>query len=419
MKRGIKVRIAAFLILTAVGVVWVAGNYLGLVDKALGRGITVHATLPESGGLFEGSEVTYRGVKVGKVTKMEATGDGVRLDLALEEETELPQDSLLYVHNLSAVGEQYLDFEPPDGQGPYADEGYTFRGSEESLPVGEDALLIDLDAFVSSVDKASFGVVIGELGTLFHDTGKPLQTLIEAGTDFIDEASAHTDETIALLHSGLTVLETQRANGENITSFARDLSLLTNSLAASDKNLRTVLQGTPGAAREVQSLLEELGPTLPILLGNLVTVDTLVVSYLDGVETLLVEFPLAIAAGFTGTPGDDYGHVNLQMTQNPGPCTGKGYKPTSEWRSGHDLTDGPIYPAECTKGVPYVQRGSKYVPAPEDPSRLYRSASDADTGQGGAVNADGDPVSIHAPEILSVMGDDSWKWLLVGPVADR
>ena len=85
MKRGIKVRIAAFLILTAVGVVWVAGNYLGLVDKALGRGITVHATLPESGGLFEGSEVTYRGVKVGKVSKMEATADGVRLDLALEE----------------------------------------------------------------------------------------------------------------------------------------------------------------------------------------------------------------------------------------------------------------------------------------------------------------------------------------------
>ena len=51
----------------AIGIVYVAGNYLGLVDKALGRGITVHATLPTSGGLFEGSEVTYRGVTIGEV----------------------------------------------------------------------------------------------------------------------------------------------------------------------------------------------------------------------------------------------------------------------------------------------------------------------------------------------------------------
>jgi len=419
MRLGIKVRLLAFVILSAVGVVYVTANYLGLVDKVLGRGITVHATLPESGGLFEGSEVTYRGVKVGKVSKMSAVEDGVRLDLALEEGTRVPQDSAFYVHNLSAVGEQYLDFEPPDGQGPYAAAGYTFRGTNASLPVGEDALLVDLDAFVNSVDRPALGVVIGELGALFHDTAKPLQTLIEAGTDFIDEASAHTDETIALLHSGLRVLETQRANGENITAFARDLSLITGSLAASDKHLRTVLQGTPGAAREVQSLLEELGPTLPVLLGNLVTNNQLVVSYLDGVETLLVEFPLAIAAGFTGTPGDDYGHVNIQMTQDPPPCSGEGYKPTSEWRSGHDLTDGPIYPAHCTKGVPYVQRGSKYAPGPSNPGRLYRGAFDPTSGLGGAVNADGDPIAIYSPENLSVLGDDSWKWLLVGPVAQR
>ena len=38
MNRGIKVRIVAFLVLSAVGIVYVAGSYLGLVDKVLGRG---------------------------------------------------------------------------------------------------------------------------------------------------------------------------------------------------------------------------------------------------------------------------------------------------------------------------------------------------------------------------------------------
>src|SRR5690606_38944337 len=76
MTRAIKVRLIAFVILSAIGIVYVAGNYLGLVDRILGRGYTVHATLPESGGLFEGSEVTYRGVKIGRVSKMEVSTDG-------------------------------------------------------------------------------------------------------------------------------------------------------------------------------------------------------------------------------------------------------------------------------------------------------------------------------------------------------
>ena len=38
MTRGIKVRIVAFLALSAVGIVYVTGSYLGFVDKMLGRG---------------------------------------------------------------------------------------------------------------------------------------------------------------------------------------------------------------------------------------------------------------------------------------------------------------------------------------------------------------------------------------------
>ena len=118
MTRGIKVRLIAFAVLSAVGIVYVTASYLGFVDRVLGRGLTVTATLPSSGGLFEGSEVTYRGVKVGKVAAMRTSRDGVELELALEEGTRVPADSPMFVHNLSAVGEQYLDFEPADDEAP-------------------------------------------------------------------------------------------------------------------------------------------------------------------------------------------------------------------------------------------------------------------------------------------------------------
>ena len=419
MSTGTRIRIAAFLVLSAVGIVYITASYLGFVDRVLGRGLTVHATLPTSGGLFEGSEVTYRGVKIGKVSRMTATRDGVTLDLALQEGTELPLDSPMFVHNLSAVGEQYLDFEPPDDKGPYAEAGDTLEGNAASLPVDEGDLLVELNSFVTSVDKHNLQVLIRELGTMFAGTGEPLQQLLDNGSTFIDEASAHTAETRALLDDGLVVLQTQEGQGENIQSFSRDLAAITESLKQSDGDLRTTLSDTPATAREIDKLLVDLEPTLPVLLGNATSVGQVGLTHLAGLEQLLVVFPRVIAGGFTGTTPDGYGHVNLQYDNSVGPCT-KGYVPPSDWRLPSDLSDGPIFPAKCTAGAPYVQRGTPYSPNGRqgNPGAAYRGEYNLSSGIiGGVVDANGNPVHLGDQGNLSVLGDDSWKWLLVGPVA--
>ncbi|MGH3361944.1 MAG: MlaD family protein [Nocardioides sp.] len=422
MTRGTRIRIAAFVVLSAIGIVYVAGEYLGFVDKVLGRGMTVHATLPASGGLFEGSEVTYRGVKVGEVAAMHATREGVRLDLALQEGTRIPVDAPMYVHNLSAVGEQYLDFEPASERGPYAAAGDTLAGTEESLPVDEGDLLVELDSFVSSVDKKNLGIVIKELGLFFNDTGAPLETMIDEGSRFVDEAAAHEKETVALLDNGLTVLRTQRDQGENIKAFSRDLRLLTDSLRESDRDLRGVLDDTPATARALDAMLTDLEPTLPVLLGNAVSINQVVVSHLAGLEQLLVTFPRTISSGFTGTPRRGGGRVNMQFANRVQPCT-EGYKPRNEWRDASQTSDAPIFPAECLSGPPFNMRGTKYAPGgPRNPSpgRAYRSSYDPASGLvSGAVDADGNPVRFRDQGNLSILGGDSWKWLLVGPVASR
>ena len=418
MIAGTRLRIAAFLVLSAVGIVYITANYLGFVDKVLGRGLTVHATLPTSGGLYEGGEVTYRGVMIGKISKMTATRDGVTLDLALDEGTKLPKDAPMYVHNLSAVGEQYLDFEPADDKGPYAEAGDTLKGDADSLPVDEGDLLIELNSFVSSVDKENLQVVIRELGTMFKDTGEPLQQLLDNGEIFIHEASAHTAETRALLDDGLTVLQTQEGQGENIQAFSSDLAKITESLKQSDADLRSTLTDTPGAARELDKLLTDLEPTLPVFLANTASVGQVGVMHIAGLEQLLVIFPTVIASGFTGTPGDGYGHVNLQLDNSVQPCT-QGYLPHNQWRPPSDLSDAPIFPAQCTAGPPYVQRGTPYSPdgSKGTPGAAYRGGYDPTSGIiDGVVNANGNPVHLGDQGNLSVLGDDAWKWLLVGPV---
>ncbi len=418
--RGTRVRLALFVVLGALGIVYVSGSYLGLVDRVLGRGFTVEARLPETGGLYEGSQVTYRGVGVGEVASMRPTREGVTVTLALEEGVEVPADTAVFVHNGSAVGEQYLDFAPEEGKGPYLGQGDVVVGDESSIPTTEEELLLDLDTFVGSVDRQNLRTVIGELGTMFRDTGRPLQRMIDGGGRFVAEARANEAETVALLEHSRTVLRTQQEQGSNIRSFARDLATVTETLRRADGDLRQTVQGGQGAAQQVESLLEGMEPTLPVLLSNLVTVNQVVTTRLPAVEQLLVTYPRIISSGFSGTPGDGYGHVQLQFDGDPPACRA-GYLPPDRWRPSSDLTDRrPYYAAHCASGPPYNMRGTKYAPDFGSGSSANRVAPyDPVTGQvstdlaGGGVSIGG----VGGQQAL--FGEDSWKWMLIGPTERR
>ena len=418
MTRGVKIRLIAFLVLSAVGIVYVAGSFLGITDRLLGRGLTISATLPTSGGLFTGSEVTYRGVKVGKISAMDVTPKGLLVRIALQDGTKIPLDSKMHVHNLSAVGEQYLDFEPPDNKPPYAKAGDTLHGDESSLPTSEELLLTQMNSMVQSIDGNDLSTVVGEAGTMFRGTANSLQRMVDSGTQFVDAAAANTDSTITLLDTGMTVLQTQADHEKDIQTFAKGLADLTGTLRTSDKDIRTLLQGGPATVREVNSLLKGLEPTLPVFLSNLVTTNQVLTANIPALEQMLVVFPHVIAAGFTGTPGDGYGHINLQFNNSVPACT-KGYKPPSTWRPATDTTDAPIYPAQCKSGPPLSMRGYNQAPksgAASSPGKAYRVGSyDARTGK--VDTGDGQSLVIgNGGGARTVFGDDGWSWMLTGPV---
>ncbi|WP_141013485.1 hypothetical protein [Nocardioides sambongensis] len=182
-----------------------------------------------------------------------------------------------------------------------------------------------------------------------------------------------------------------------------------------------MITDAPGAAREVQALLEDLEPTLPVLLSDLTSTSQVMVTHLAGIEQLLVTYPAVIAGGPTGSTSDGWGHVNLQFDYSVPPCT-QGYKPPEDWRSTQDLTDGPIYPAECTADAPYSMRGSRAVPGGTGTNasgaRVYSGTYDPVTREvPGVVDEHGNPVRFADNGNLSVLGGDAWKWMLVGPVA--
>ena len=122
--RRTKVQLMVFVLITLVGVSFVGARYARLDRLLFDDSYTVVAHFPDSGGIFAGGEVTYRGVQVGQVSRLDLTDDGVDVHLAIEKDFDaIPADTLAVVGNRSAVGEQYVELQPQADAEPFLEDG--------------------------------------------------------------------------------------------------------------------------------------------------------------------------------------------------------------------------------------------------------------------------------------------------------
>jgi phospholipid/cholesterol/gamma-HCH transport system substrate-binding protein len=379
MTRGVKFRLAWFAALAIVGMVYVGAAYLGVVDQVLGRGSTVTVSLPTTGGVYVGSEVDYRGVQVGKVRDIKATASGADVIVDLEEGVQIPQSSKIQVASVSAVGEQYLNFVPESNSGPYLADGARVSGAQATLPPSTDVMLTNLDTFTRSVDANDLNTVVNELGDLFQGNAENLRIIVDSGTEFIDQATAHEAATIRLLNSGKEVLDTQQEHSDDIRDFADGLSKITKALKQSDPDLRKTLKEGPETVKEANALIDDLRPVLPKFLMPLIEINQVINPRLKGIGQLFVVLPVAVKNSMIGVPGDGYGHINMQFNYSVPACS-QGYLPAELWPNPLDLTDHGLYPARCTdpraqpdyEGDDGInQRGFNMLPPINDKKPLY------------------------------------------------
>ncbi|WP_217211629.1 MCE family protein [Streptomyces sp. AC550_RSS872] len=422
--RTVKVQLLAFATITAVGVSYVGAEYTGLVDEVLDRGYTVRADFADSGGVFPGAEVTYRGVPVGRVGALHLTGgDGVSIALDIEDDAaRIPADTLAVVANRSAVGEQYVDLQPRTSRGPYLLDGSGIPRRNTRVPLPATDLVLSLDRLVNSVGKEDLRVTVDELGDAFAGTGPNLSRLVDSGNELVESASDALPETIALIEDSRTVLKTQADQGSSIKSFAHDLAALTAQLKASDGDLRRLIGNARPAAQEVNSLLKSAGPELSVLLANLISGGQVTLARLPGVEQALVTFPVMVAGSYTVVPGDGTTHFGLVVNADDPPACTQGYGTARRDPADTSAREANTQ-ARCT-----LPRGS------ESSVRGAQNAPGASAGVGGADRAA--YVTPYAPETgtttgpdgrsveigstggqRAVFGKESWQWLLVGPMA--
>lgn len=416
-----RLQLLAFVAITLLGVSFVGARYARLDRIFFDDHYTVVAHFQDSGGIFVGGEVSYRGVQIGRVGKLELTDAGVDVHLDIDNGwDEIPVDSLAVVGNRSAVGEQYVELQPQEDSGPYLGEDSQIPMADTRIPIATQKLLTDISDTVDSVDKQALSTTVHELGLAFGGTGTDLQRIIDTGNAFINEANDNFDVTTSLIRDSNTVLNSQLDKASALRTFARELSLFSGSLAGSDPALRKVIDNGSAAATQLRTFLEDNEVDLGELLNNLVTTGDVIVKHLPGIEQMLVIYPYVVEGGFTVvSKSPDTGlydaHFGLIITDNP--VCHRGYEST-DTRPPQDGSDRPMNTkAGCTEPATMSNpRGPQNLPRAGAAYRAPVASYDPDTGKvrwGAKIDPLLAPTGTLAPRTF---GEESWKWLFLQPL---
>ncbi|MGZ0150917.1 MCE family protein [Kribbella sp. WER1] len=426
--RAVRIQLMVFLLITVVGVAFVGARYAQVDQLVVNKNYTVSASFAESGGIFSGAEVTYRGQPVGRVGDLKLLPDGVDVNLEIDKKFKIPNDLLAVVADRSAIGEQYVDLQPRRDGAPYLQDNSKIARQDTAIPIDTTELLLNLDQLVNSVDKESLKTTVRELGAALKGKGTDLQKIIDSSGKLIDDADANVLQTIKLINDGDTVLATQVASGDAIKTWAKNLALLSDTLVSSDTNLRTVIDQGSLASTQITGLIRDNSADVAVLLGNLLTVSELTAVRLDAVEQLMVVYP-AVAMGGYVVPAKDPGtghydaHFGLVVGLSPHACT-TGYGGTDK-RVPQLVTNTPANTKAACKANPSTGinvRGSQNKPAPS--SRYlnrtgYGVGYDPATGQAGGTGGMPDVVLGSTGGQQELLGKDSWKALILGPVTGK
>ncbi len=433
--RRTKIQLLAFAIITLLGVSFVGARYAQLDRLFLDQSYTVVAHYPESGGIFAGGEVTYRGVRIGKVSKLELKDDGVDVYLEIDNTWDkIPADSRALVGNRSAVGEQYVELQPNvdvEETDKYLEDDSEI--TEVAIPISTEKLLGDLVSTVESVDRDSLRTTVHELGIAFEGTGEDLQRIIDTGNSFIQAANENFDITTALIRDANVVLQGQVDSSSSLRTFATQLRVFSRAMVGADKDLRKVIDSGSFTANELRTFLEQNEAEVSDLLRNVISTGRVVVANIAGLRTLFIAYPILLEGSFgvvskNPQTGQFETHVGLILSTTR-PCY-QGYEST-DTRPPQDVEDRPLnLKAKCTepptqsnpRGYQNLPRVTPDLDGIPDANEPIVGTFDIETGKFEYGDGRTSPDRALAPSGSVAppppLGEDSWKWLYLAPLLD-
>lgn len=379
MTRLVRIQLTIFAVVTVLALTIMSIVYLQLPRTFGWQRTDVALQMPDTGGLYKNANVSYLGNTIGRVDSVTLKPGHVETQLHFDSGADVPENVRAQIRSVSAVGEQFVEF-VPDGppRGELAD-GAVLGRDRVDMPQGIGPVLDQATVLMASIDDAKMRRVISESFDAFNGSERDLQQFLDSAQLLLEEARSNTDVTRQLIADAEPVLDSQLRSSDSIRAWTRNLADVTDQLRTNEPQLTSIMERGPDALARATTVLNDLQPTMPVLVANLVSVGEVGVVYNRSIEQLLVIYPALVSSLITAINGaKDTGEIkvdfNLQINETP-PCT-TGFLPADQRRSPADLSVPPLINGiycKVPKDSQTVVRGARNLPCMEFPGR--RAAS--------------------------------------------
>ena len=381
LSNRIRIQLAIFAAVSLVAGLIMSFGYMRLPDLWFGIGhYRVTVELHEAAGLYPTGNVTYRGVEVGRIKDVHLTRDGVAAVLSLDSGMPIPKDLDAQVHSESAIGEQYVELVPRTGAGPKLRNGDVIPADRTSTPPDIGELLDATNRGLLAIPQQNLRTVVDESYAAVGGLGPDLARLVKGTTRVMIDARANLDSITNLIDNSKPLMDSQIDTSDQIQRWASSVASVSSQLKSKNDDVVSLVKNGPNSAAEARQLFEQLQPTLPIILTNLVSVADVGVTYSAGLEQLLVLVPPLVevlqgagTAAHNTKQGLRGAYLSFNLNVNlPPPCL-TGYLPAQQARvSAHedypDRPEGELY-CRIPQDAMFNVRGARNLPCETRPGK--------------------------------------------------
>lgn len=309
MRRLPYLRLAAFVVVGVLAAGLIVMQTVG--RDALSGTYQVSMHLPETGGIVENSQVTYRGKPIGNVrsVSIDPGGSGITLTLAIKSDYRVPKDTFARVSMDVPIAIEHVDLRPRTESGPYLADGDTIPTKDTKLPVAFDRFLNNGTDLLDTIDTRDLAKVGDEAQDALSGMGPQLNTLLENSKQLMSTTEEVTPQLIDLTNRGTATIQANRGLVDQLPDLAKRVRAMTDDMNGLTPKAEKLMTGGNALLARKLPLLNRNERAIAMIVGNLANVTEVLSMHLPSVKGSLTDGPKGI---------DDFSSIFFPSPLNPG-----------------------------------------------------------------------------------------------------
>lgn len=324
MERRVLINLVFFLGVFVLMIYWAINNIVSF--DFIERPYEISGEFAGTVGVSAGSEVALLGVNAGEVGSVESIEGGVRITMKIDRNRDIPVGSTAAIFRKSAIGEPYIDFNPPEeyaGDGPVIEPGTVIPLSDTTVPLEFSELLRSASRVLGAVDPEQTRTLVHELAVALQGRGDALRELTVSSDALLQTFAERTDLLDRLSANSTRLTSTVTDRRAALSSAISDLADLGRSLRNVEPDTRVLLERGSELLGRTADLVADVKGDLDCVLSDLESTiaATTTDEQLEHLAFTLENGPTALGYVFATRdtePGGLWVRVNLIVNQeNP------------------------------------------------------------------------------------------------------